>query len=98
MKDFLKFRRMVTPIIIQVLFWIALGGVVATGLAIMAGAGGDYVDGGQAFGAGLMTLIFGPLVVRVYAELLIVVFRINDTLTDISDRLADEGGRGGEPA
>jgi hypothetical protein len=32
---------------------------------------------------GLLVVIVGPLVVRIYCELLIVVFRINDTLTGI---------------
>jgi hypothetical protein len=28
-------------------------------------------------------ILFGPLLVRIYAEVMIVVFRINETLTDM---------------
>jgi hypothetical protein len=31
----------------------------------------------------LVTLILGPLFWRIYCELLIVIFRINETLTEI---------------
>jgi hypothetical protein len=43
-------------------------------------------------------ILFGPLLVRIYAEVMIVVFRINETLTDIralavwaSERIYAEG-------
>lgn len=36
---------------------------------------------------GLITVILGMLVARIYAELLILFFRINETLTDIKGLL-----------
>ena len=36
---------------------------------------------------GLLVIVLGPLVARIYAEILLVVFRINETLTDISNDL-----------
>ena len=36
-----------------------------------------------------MLLIFGPLVVRIYCEILIIFFRINETLTEIKHDLDD---------
>jgi len=33
--------------------------------------------------AGLLLLILGPLLVRIYFEILMIIFRINSTLTDI---------------
>ncbi|MBN1396230.1 MAG: DUF4282 domain-containing protein [Pirellulales bacterium] len=76
MEDFLKFKKMVTPIIIQVLFWL---GVIACVLA-----GIVQLLNGDVFG--LLTLIIGPLGVRVYCEILIVIFSINDTLTEIKNK------------
>ncbi len=83
MQDFWAFRRMITPVIIQILFWIGIAVCVIGGIvAIIAGAAG-----GRALFAlqGLMTLILGPIAVRVYLELIIVMFRINETLTDIKN-------------
>ena len=36
MGDFLKFRKMITPVIIQILFWIGAAGMVIAGLVTMA--------------------------------------------------------------
>ena len=49
---------------------------VLFGLALL------FRGGGQAF-LGLVWIVFGPLVARIYCEILIVVFRMNETLTDI---------------
>ena len=78
MGDFLTFRRMVTPILIQVVYWIVTVVVIVGGLVVLVAA-----PGGTERALGLAVLVLGPLVVRVYAEVLLVVFRINDTLTDI---------------
>ena len=78
MGDFLTFRRMGTPILIQVVYWIVTVVVIGGGLVVLVAA-----PGGTERALGLAVLVLGPLVVRVYAEVLLVVFRINDTLTDI---------------
>jgi len=74
MKDFLFFRKMITPVIIQILFWIGVAAVVIMGLIQMFSGG---------FLPGLGMIVFGPIAVRLWTELLIVVFKINDSLTDI---------------
>ena len=38
MMDFLTFRRMITPIVIQIVFWLAVIGVVLAGCAVIAGS------------------------------------------------------------
>lgn len=76
MGDFFSFRRMITPVIIQVLFWIFVAVAVIGGLALL-------FKGGSGTLVGLLWLVTGPLIARVYCELIIVVFRINETLTDI---------------
>ena len=74
MKDFLFFRKMITPIIIQVLFWIAVVVVVIYGF---------YTMFASSFFQGLLMVIVGPVVYRMLFELIIVTFKINDSLADI---------------
>ena len=78
LRDFLTFRRMITPLLIQALFWIGVVLVILAGIVLLIadpGALGRVI--------GVFTILFGPLAVRVYLEIFIVVFRINETLTDI---------------
>ena len=82
MQDYLTFRRMITPIIIQVLFWIGVGVAVLAGLASLASTGGA-----EGLIACLIIVVVGPLMIRIYCELLILMFRINDTLMDIKEGL-----------
>lgn len=77
--DFFSFRQMVTPVIIQVLFWLGVAVSVIGGLAAIAG---------DAPVLGLIWILVGPLIVRVYCELLIVVFRIHDSLRAIERNTA----------
>ena len=74
--DFLSFRKMVTPIIIQGLFWVGVAISVLGGLVSMFRVG---------FFAGLLTIIIGPIITRIYCELLILFFRMNETLTEIKN-------------
>ncbi len=84
MRDFWAFRSMVTPIIIQVIFWIgAVVTVVAGAVMIIYGATNYEMGMGRYIWQGGLLLFLGPLAVRVYCEILIVFFRINETLTEI---------------
>jgi hypothetical protein len=74
-KEFLSFKKMLTPVIIQILFWI---GVVAAVL-------GGLVQMRVSAVTGLVTMLAGPLIVRIYCELLMVVFRMNATLNEIAE-------------
>ena len=86
--DFIKFRKMITPAIIQVLFWVGAVVSVLTGLVAMGTSFGRYGGGAAAFLGGLLIIILGPVVVRIYCELLILFFRMNETLTEIKNGLA----------
>jgi Domain of unknown function (DUF4282) len=86
MEEYLSFRKMITPLIIQVVFWIAVVGIVIVGVALLA-------DGKP--GQGLLTIVLGPLIARIYAEILIVIFKINDNVAAI--RVVGEG-RASTPA
>ena len=83
MEEYLKFKKMVTPIFIQVLFWLGVAACILGGIgAILAGIA--HIDRTpELIGIGILAVVFGPLVMRIYCEWLIVLFRINDTLTDI---------------
>ena len=73
MNDFLAFRKMITPVIIQIIFWVGILACIITGF--------QYMQDSAIMGLGI--LIFGCLMVRVYCELLIIAFKILETLLRI---------------
>ncbi|HNQ77573.1 MAG TPA: DUF4282 domain-containing protein [Acidobacteriota bacterium] len=99
MKDFLSFRKMITPIVIQVIFWLGVVGCLITGLISMFGGAfvlikGDGFGGGRFAGLfpiiiGILWMVVGPIIVRIYCEILILFFRMNDTLTEIKNNTAN---------
>jgi hypothetical protein len=81
--DYLLFRSMIVPIIIQVVFWLGVVICVFAGLAAIVGGIADNKF--IAVLAGFFVLVGGPLLARIYCEIIIVFFRINETLTDIKN-------------
>ena len=77
LKDFLTFKNMITPILVQVLFWIALM------LTIISAA--NYAIHKE-FLTALLTLVLGPVFVRAICETMIVLFSINDSLKDLKNK------------
>ena len=85
MKDFLAFRKMITPTIIPAVFWICVvlcevGGLLAIILGAVSRRGG-----GITVLIGILTMILGPLFVRIDCEILILFFRMDETLTEIKN-------------
>jgi len=80
LKGYLNFDRMLMPILIQVLFWLGVVGIIVGGIVTMTQKNG--------VGPGLAMIILGPIGVRLYAEMLIVIFKINDTLTEVKNDTA----------
>jgi hypothetical protein len=76
MGDFLKFETMMTPFVIQLIFWIAVVILIIAGIIQIA-------QGGNGIWTGLATIILGPIAARIYCEIVIVFFRINDHLRAI---------------
>ena len=76
MGDFLSFRRMITPVFIQVVFWLGLFGNLVASIVLMSRGGSKVL-------IGFLLLLFGSLMVRVYCELIILLFRIYDSLKNI---------------
>jgi putative exporter of polyketide antibiotics len=82
MEDYLKFRKMITPIIIQLVFWLLVAAVLISAIYIMVtgGLAGVFV--------GLFWFVFGVITVRVYCEMLILLFKMHECLEAIRDAQA----------
>ena len=78
MDDLFSFEKMITPKIIMVFYVLGIIGSVLGGLYIMVEVN---------FFLGIAMMIFYPLGIRVYSELLIIIFRIYETLADIRSLL-----------
>ncbi|HZW68172.1 MAG TPA: DUF4282 domain-containing protein [Pseudogracilibacillus sp.] len=90
MGGFLKFEKMITPLFIQLIFWIGFALSVVFGL-FMIGYGIIADAGGLAqIGLGLLSLFLGPIILRVYCEMLIVVFKMQGALISIRDILNNQ--------
>lgn len=99
-KNFLSFERMITPIIIKILFYIGLiasliGGIVFFSTTAFTGIrfrGFGQILWGFLVGGlgGILIFFLGALFTRIYAELLILVFRINESLTNIKTLMQDK--------
>jgi hypothetical protein len=86
--EYVTFRRMITPRIIQVLFvLLSCTAVVAGALYVMDG----FLSEANLFiWTGLALFFLGPLAIRICTELLILLFRINETLSEIRERVAQK--------
>jgi hypothetical protein len=75
MDEYLSFKKLITPLLIQVLFWGAVIGNTIESLFYSHG-----------FLEAIFYLIIGPILIRIFCEGLIVIFEINNTLTEIRDQ------------
>jgi len=72
--EFWAFRKFLTPVFIQVIFWVGVVVIVIGALITMFRVN---------FFVGLAYLIIAPFFWRIYCELLILLFRIYDELMAI---------------
>lgn len=80
MRDVLFFDTMITPKIVTLVYWIALAGAALAGLATM------FSGGFQGFIGGVLIIVFGAIGARIWCELVIVMFKIHESLRTIVDR------------
>ncbi len=73
----LSFQKMVSPVLLQILFWAGIGGVLF----------GTYVLARLEHWAWWIALIFGALLTRVIFERGILSFRSYDRLDEIASSL-----------
>lgn len=90
MGRFMKFEKMITPVFIQIIFWVGflgsiLSGFVMMGIGILSSSGGFI----QVL-TGLIVLFLGPIIIRIYCEMLIVVFKMQGALVEIRDILSEK--------
>ena len=72
-RDVLSFRRLIAPIVIQILFWgAALASAISGIWLVLEGSWGGW-----------FALVLGPLGARLLFEVGIVVFRIHDDVREI---------------
>jgi hypothetical protein len=88
MQQLLGFDKMVTPIIIRIVYFLGLLVVLITGVATL------FSGGLRGVLTGLAILVFGAIMVRVYSELLILLFRIHDNLVSINQQMKDRNSSG----
>lgn len=70
---FLSFRYMITPVLVQGIYVLVAVIITIVGLIAMVNAG---PDGGIL--TGLLIIVLGNLVWRVYMEIVMLFFRINE--------------------
>lgn len=77
LKKFLFLDSFITPKIVTFIFWAQ---------AVLAVLGGLFsIFSGSVIG-GLLIIVIGPVLARVSAEMVIVLFKIHDNLQKIADR------------
>ncbi len=81
--DVLRFRTMLSPFLLQILFWAGIGGCLY----------GTYVLLSLEHWAWWLALIFGPVLTRVIFERVLVAFRTYERLDELVEQ-----GRGRETA
>jgi hypothetical protein len=81
--DFLSFRRMITPWFVEVLFMVGVIAALCAGVFLSI-RGVAHHQHNQIY-VGLAVLLIGPVAIRLYAEFLVVIFRMNETLTDLRE-------------
>ena len=84
MRAVLTFESMITPKIITFLYWLLLLAVAIGGIGTMLSFGRLSFT---SFASGLLIIAGGVLAARIWCELLIVLFKINEHMQTVSKRL-----------
>ena len=77
MKEYLFFDTMITPKIITFIYWLLLL------LAVLGGLGTMFSGN---FFLGLVTIVGGIIGARIWCELLIVLFKMNEALQELKSK------------
>jgi hypothetical protein len=91
--DLIRLRKLVTPAIIEVVFWVTGGFSFVGGLVqVVSGLSASF-GGGRDVLVGLLIMLLGPLVARVCCEVVVVLFRIHSALDSIEAALIGDAVR-----
>ena len=77
MRAFLNYEYMITPGVLKVISY--LGMVLAIIAGLFTAFTADFITG-------IGTAILGPIVVRIYAELMLVIFEIHKSITKLASK------------
>ena len=86
--NILNFDVMISAKLIKLLYFIMLVVVIIGGIAGLFTR--NPFTGQSNFLSGLLMLILGPIGVRVWAEVMIVLFNINDNLAKVKDHFCGQ--------
>lgn len=81
MNDVLSFDKMLTPKIITFVYWILLATAVISGFGSMFGGLEGFTLG--KFFMGILYAAGGAVAARIWCELLIVLFKMNEALQEM---------------
>jgi len=79
-RNILFFDSMLTPKIITLVYWLLLGAALVSGLGMM------FAGGIGSFFMGILTMLAGAVGARIWCELLIVLFKINENMKKFADQ------------
>jgi hypothetical protein len=82
--NFLSFRTMWTPVLIQWAFVVGAGLLVVGG-ALTALSGLATATPGRAM-VGLASAVVGPILLRIWCEVLVVVFKIHEAVEELVEQ------------
>lgn len=88
-RDLLRFDKMIAPTIITIIYYILVVASLITGLILILNGMGGYM-GGYRIMSGIGIIVFGPLMARLWAELVIVIFKIYTRATSIDHTLSGQ--------
>ena len=80
----MHFNRLITGEIIKYVYWALAGVTVIFGIitALFSLFTGDF----SGVIGGLLVTVLGPVLIRIYCELLIVLFKIYETVVEIKNK------------
>jgi len=88
--DLFQWERFITPSIIKLFYWLALGVTVLLGLSgVFSAIATMVINPGIGFImliASLLGVVIGVIFARIAAEFILIVFRINEHLGAIRNR------------
>jgi len=84
MQDILSFDKMLTPKIITFVYYLLLLGAVFGGLSSMFGGYTGFSI--SSFFMGLFYILAGAVGARIWCELLIVLFKMNEALQELRQK------------
>ena len=94
-QDLFQWDRFITPAIIKAFYWLVIGLIVLFGISgIFSGLAAMAISPFGGFIlllAALAGIVVGIIMSRISAELILIVFRINENLGAIRDQGRDRG-------